>query len=176
VHALDVVLEIHDVLENQPGDLAHWMATLYFLGPGLGLLPAQVSFNVVHHLRRPGEGLLHRGARTEEDALGRLADEGNEFRFWRRLSQHGFLRLVRITYPEALPARANPSLGRRFLAASAERHHEIDCTDPAPYDVFWAQAVWEGAEDLLHSSPLSELVLDDRRHVLGSLNVVQLPL
>jgi hypothetical protein len=40
------------------------------------------------------------------------------------------------------------------------------------HDVVWAQALWERAEALLHSGPFRELVLDDRRYILGSLNVV----
>jgi hypothetical protein len=72
VHLLDVILEITDALENQPGSLAHRMATLHMLRLRLCSLPTQVTFNVVHHLRWPAESLLRRRARTKENALGLL--------------------------------------------------------------------------------------------------------
>ena len=99
------------------------MATPHLLRPRLCLLPAQVSFNVVHHLRRPAESLLRRRARTEEDALGLVAGERDGFQFGRWLPQHGFLRFAWITHPEALPARGSLRLGQRLLAAKAKSHH-----------------------------------------------------
>jgi hypothetical protein len=62
------------------------VATSHLLRPRLGLLPAQVSLNMVHHLRWLGEGLLGSRARTEEDALGLAASERDRFRFGRQVA------------------------------------------------------------------------------------------
>lgn len=81
VHLLDVILELMDALENQPGALAHRMATPYMLRPRLYSLPTQVRFNVVYHLRWTAESLFGPCARAKENALRLLTDKGIWLRF-----------------------------------------------------------------------------------------------
>jgi hypothetical protein len=69
--------------------------------------------------------------------------------FGTRLPQHGLLRVLWIHCPEALLARGNPMLGQRLLAIRTESHHQIDGTDLALHNDFWAQTMWEVAEHLL---------------------------
>lgn len=76
MYFLDIVLEMIDTLENQPGGLTDWVATPYMLRLYLHSLPMQVSFNVVHHLHWPAESLLYCHACTKENTLGLLTDKG----------------------------------------------------------------------------------------------------
>lgn len=79
MHDFHVMLEVHYIVENQPRRLVYPMATAYRF---CGLL-TQVALNVVHYLRRPGEGL------ATKDALSLVVDEGERLwigmRFARRI-------------------------------------------------------------------------------------------
>jgi hypothetical protein len=88
---------------------------------------------------------------------GLLAGERDSFWFWGKLPQHNFLHLIQSTHPKALPAHGRLRLKRKFLVASAERYHQIDLADLPLHDIFWARALWEGAEDLLQSGPFRKL-------------------
>ena len=59
-----------------------------------------------------------------------------------------------------------------ILAATTERRHQNDLADPMLYDIFRAQAMWEGAEDLLQSGPFRKLVKDNRHHILCRRDIV----
>lgn len=65
-----------------------------------------------------------------------------------RLPQHGLLPVLWIHCREALLARGDPMLGQRLLAVRTESHRQVDGTDLALHNVFWAQALWKGANHL----------------------------
>jgi hypothetical protein len=65
-------LKLTHGLENQFTSLAYRMTT----GDCRSWLFAQVTLDVVHHLRGPGEGLFLVFAGTKKDALSLFADKG----------------------------------------------------------------------------------------------------
>jgi hypothetical protein len=94
MYGSDMVFEMHDVIEDQPLRLAHWMVAVYLLA--WWHLLQMSTFNVIHHVGRalvtecPATVRQALVANTDR-ALGLRADKREWFRIWRFRLRRFFL-------------------------------------------------------------------------------------